>query len=1196
MPVPDVLDLINNRLHLAFLHLYLHNQFGTTQPANSNACCAMSRQKRPARGEPSEDGDSISSSPPQYSSSVPGSEGRKRRRISVGSETTPEQPQDNGNAEDSDLSGDSSTDEEALEEQATQVLRRKRARDKDAREAGDLNSAREYGVIESVELINFMCHENFKYEFGPNINFICGRNGSGKSAVLTALILCLGGKASTTNRGKGLKEFIRHGCDKARIIVKLKNEGQSAYQNEEYGDSLFVERSFTASGASGYSIKTASGRKISDKRSDLDPILDHFDLQVDNPLNVLSQDNARQFIGTSKASDKYKMFVKGVQLERLDEDYRLLEDRIDGSEQKLARKKEDIKILQEEKEEKERIRKLAEKRDNLRQKMKELRRQLGWLQVRRHEQELADFDGQFAEADDLIQSRENEVESWDRRLRDADAAFETTGTALNQAKAALDAAEDDKRQLDNAFSEARDEATEKQHEQKQLQQQLSTHRDEKQRLEKDIAEEERRLDDINGGGAARRRRERDEAQEAAETARAEYQVHQSRKVEVEGEYNAKKAALKEKYDARTAAEKRVGEARERVNQVRNADDNISNRAFRKNTEQLLQLIARETRWQSRPLGPLGRHVKLLKPEWSLIVEKVFGRSLSGFLVTTKHDMNLLSRLKKQANCDCELYLLIDRREITLREPDDQFLSVLRALEIDSPEVQKHLVIAHAIEQAILIPDMEDATRAMYHHGRLRNVRGCYTFHARIKNKGILLRYGSDNSASQDPVEPYQGPPRMKGDMRAAIIAAQASFEQAQEHLTSAKAEWLEARKVQERAKFQYDDWKPRNDQLRLAMQEADDKLGDLNDQIAQDNVEGGKLAALKDSLNELNERMQLTEGLFQDAYNAYKEKAGVMREKNRARNEHDAILEEVKQRHAHAETEHRANDTSRSHLVLEKNKAVHSVGDAKSERTNLEQKKAAKAEEVRGVTAQCQEQLGDRVPVPDNTSYEATLKKYEKMRDDLENQHRRHRIPLDQATRDLANATTALKNAEKDSVGFLETQELLQASLNDRRARWLKFRQFITARAKVQFVHLLSQRGFRGNLLIDHPQRRLDVTIEPDITRRNDRGRAAQTLSGGEKSYAQICMLLSIWDAMGSPLRCLDEFDVYMDAVNRSTSIRMIIDCARESAGRQYILISPGSKADYPKDDDVHVQELNPPERGQQDIRQAMRSGADSTG
>lgn len=73
------------------------------------------------------------------------------------------------------------------------------------------NLPAENGIIEAVECINFMCHSHLELTFGPLINFIIGHNGSGKSAVLTALTLCLGGKATSTNRGQSLKSFIKEG-------------------------------------------------------------------------------------------------------------------------------------------------------------------------------------------------------------------------------------------------------------------------------------------------------------------------------------------------------------------------------------------------------------------------------------------------------------------------------------------------------------------------------------------------------------------------------------------------------------------------------------------------------------------------------------------------------------------------------------------------------------------------------------------------------------------------------------------------------------------------------------------------------------------------------------------------------------------------------------------------------------------------
>jgi len=116
---------------------------------------------------------------------------------------------------------------------------------------------------------------------------------------------------------------------------------------------------------------------------------------------------------------------------------------------------------------------------------------------------------------------------------------------------------------------------------------------------------------------------------------------------------------------------------------------------------------------------------------------------------------------------------------------------------------------------------------------------------------------------------------------------------------------------------------------------------------------------------------------------------------------------------------------------------------------------------------------------------------------------------------------------------------------------------------------------------LDHQDRLLDLAVEPDLARRSDSGREAKTLSGGEKSFSTICLLLSIWEAMGSPIRCLDEFDVFMDNVNRAASMTMMIQAARRSVGRQFILITPQSMNSVDMGDDVRVHKMSDPERGQ---------------
>ena len=79
-------------------------------------------------------------------------------------------------------------------------------------------------------MTNFMCHAKFDYHPKEQINFITGVNGSGKSAVMSALIFGLGGGSKITNRGSANKNLIRTNESQATVEISLYNCGETAYR------------------------------------------------------------------------------------------------------------------------------------------------------------------------------------------------------------------------------------------------------------------------------------------------------------------------------------------------------------------------------------------------------------------------------------------------------------------------------------------------------------------------------------------------------------------------------------------------------------------------------------------------------------------------------------------------------------------------------------------------------------------------------------------------------------------------------------------------------------------------------------------------------------------------------------------------------------------------------------------------------
>ena len=516
--------------------------------------------------------------------------------------------------------------------------------------ANKQNVATDSGIIEEIQCINFMCHEHLTVTLGPLINFIIGHNGSGKSAVLTALTICLGGKATATNRAQNLKSLIKEGKEHATVTVRIKNQGPLAYKPLQYGDSIVVERHFSKAGTSGFKLKDRNGRVVSTKKAELEDILDAFSMQIDNPMNVLTQDMARQFLNNSTPKDKYKFFLQGTQLENLNRDYQQIEQSLELMYAKASVKETDLAILRKRMEDLASRARRAESLERMRAKEAEIAHQAGWARVQEEEDELAKAEAELRRLDNLIEERTVNVEKASEGYERADQAHQAAQQSVTDITTGLEPAKQLEKEAKEQFQESRQKIITLKSDERKISEDVKSKEQEVKKYDDEIEQHRRRQAEADDGLYAAKVRELEEAKEQSERAKEVFTNHDTALPALQDE-------LKTSQKEQAIADQKLAKGRDDEKRIRN---NIAGlRQGQRNwidgypnpggLDKLLRAIQSDRRFREQPVGPMGRHVKLLRSEWGYILEKQFGGVLNGFVVTSKADQSILTELMRKFN-------------------------------------------------------------------------------------------------------------------------------------------------------------------------------------------------------------------------------------------------------------------------------------------------------------------------------------------------------------------------------------------------------------------------------------------------------------------------------------------------------------------------------------------------------------------
>ncbi|GAN06536.1 P-loop containing nucleoside triphosphate hydrolase protein [Mucor ambiguus] len=1026
----------------------------------------------------------------------------------------------------------------------------------------------EAGTISRVECVNFMCHKFLQIDLGPKINFIIGHNGSGKSAILTAITVALGANASATNRGKSVSSFIKEGTSAAIVTIHLTNNGSNAYRPDIYPERIIVERRINKEGGSPYKIKNKSGRVISTKKEDLVAILDHLNLLVNNPLTMLTQDMARKFLSDSSAEDKYKLFMHGTQLTQLQNDFTVIRESLSTASSTVKRKQEGLSSLQVKAAEAQRKYEDMQAAKEVESKIDELNNELVWSQIIRKEKER---DANEKQMNDLQQELDNIREAQDhykQQVHTADTHILAINEEWEKFRNELNPDEDEKNQLIQQKAE--------------LEVQIKTYTTDLHEINSQIKvtktarqSHQNRLDEETEKLAASSRLKRNEITDEIkklETTMAEEVVKAKDFDNKAQELQSEIAKLEEGKRNLEREISRHRHQREEANKLKRDMENQRGdrmRAYGHRMPLVLEAISKETRWEKRkPVGPFGATLELLKPEFATVLEGVLNNSLNAFVVETFKDRELL--VKILANFQIRNISVFvsdyDIFDYSSGEPDPQYLTVLRALKFNDEWVKRQLITTNKIERMLLMHDRQEADDLMY-RGPPRNIDLCFT------KEGYKV--GGQRGMKTESVDPYRGAPRFQKDIDRAISL---------EHNRAQEALKLENEKQEEYSRLirECKDLEQQKKECYRCLQVVKREIAGLESTISQ------KKEALKeedpidlnvfhDDIKECDEKIKRYAGQFTVITNSLtlaKEQQAEIKRKM-----HAILTREANRRSESDEFRSKVNKIEqRKSAVVARLEELNVK--AQTIKIRLEKSKNLWLESSRMVESwiiQSAEDYPDRIEtnrLPD--AIEKEIKHYEGVAQETEE---RHGMTLIQAQEKVFNALKEYDEAKKTISGLLKVQKCIRKMLNDRQEKWEAFRQYISLAAKSYFGYYLHLRGDDGSLRFNHELKRLEIRVATgDQYSKGSRQKDSRSLSGGEKSFSQISLLLSLWQSISSPLICLDEFDVFMDAVNRKQTMSMIMNAACDNTS-QYILITPQDASNMEPGPYITVHRMADPDR-----------------
>ncbi|KAG7229117.1 hypothetical protein INR49_013059 [Caranx melampygus] len=1022
------------------------------------------------------------------------------------------------------------------------------------------------GLIESITLKNFMCHHFLSpFHFGPNVNFIVGNNGSGKSAILTALIVGLGGKATVTNRGVSLKEFVKMGENTADITVKLKNRGPDAYKKDIYGDSISIEHRISSDGCRTCRLKSKSGQLISNKKEELTAILDHFNIQLDNPVSILNQEMSKQFLHSKSESDKYKFFMKATLLEQMKRDYIHIKHTKTVTRQQVERQEECLKDLKQEflqkKERYENLSSFSEMKESL----EILKKAMAWCLVRDKEQLVQQLEEDIEKEENNYKHKENlqlcqtKVIQVEKRLQ----CIKTRSDSLREEQESLSEEIVKLKEQVKVVSRA--------HKEQELVYFRAVNKLRQSEQEKNLLQEKINKAKISVSVSSDGETEYTTRQKTLSTVKEQLAELENKCMQLNEEIKNKQQALfkgKEEWDKLRLEERNIQVSYEsklkRRNQLLASRSNKLKR-FGDHVPELLGSISEAYstgRFVKKPIGPIGACISLKDPTVAVAVECCLRSFMKAFCCDNYRDeavlQELMSHYYPKGNRPQIIVSPFSEKVYNIQgrkasHPD--FPSVLDIFTATNPIIINCLIDMRGIESVLIIKEKDKARKIMQHGRPPKNCREAFT----VEGDQV---YPNRYYTSELTMAKYLG-----GDLESEISMLESDLENHQAqlsrfqlHVTSVtedisrmESELNSTIMTLKRTLACANQVKATVTELETAGQEQIDDISSL-EEVACENQQ--KIEAEKQTVDEEKKKLDEHQKMVEDVsckYSSVREWIDQLSEEMEPLKEEQLKLEAECAKH------------ERNLKILESKLKSHE-DNIQAMRSDLAQRE----EELQEYVAKASKISPERQQVTGSTkSIDMEITRLKKKMKVYESSHGEH----EQVVREYAEALALYRektNQVRDLRRFIDR---LDNIMSDRQNRYK-----IMRRCKLYFNNFLIKMNCCGSMIFDHNNETLSISVKPP-GREDDGVSDMRSLSGGERSFSTVCFMLSLWEITESPFRCLDEFDVYMDMHNRRISLDLLLELSERQHLRQFIFITPMTTRSLPKSRLIKIHHLQDPER-----------------